>query len=86
LSQAFEAGLMQDQFWRLTFHEFGLVIAGYAERTRNQRRMLAWMQSNLMGCWIKHPPSINRLMGAKSILGMPKKDVAEHYSGKKGSG
>ncbi len=69
----------------MTFHEFSCAIRAYQNRIDLQRRLLAWTQANLMACWTKHPPSINRLMGAKSLLGMSRKDVSEHYAAKKGS-
>jgi len=76
---AFEIGLTLDAFWQLTFHEFCCASRGYAKRIETTRVMLAWTQRNLMGCWVKRPPSINRLLGKPSLLGKSKEQVAKHY-------
>jgi len=63
-----------------------LACKGYGKRIDTQRTLLAWTQRNLMGCWVKRPPSINRLLGKPSLLGKSKEHVKKHYDDKRKAG
>jgi len=80
LTAALSAGLSHDQFWDLTTHEVVLSVRAHQTNYENQKRLLAWTQSNLMRCWIGNKaPSVNRLMGKPSLKGMSNAEIKEHY-------
>lgn len=84
LVTALMAGLTHEQFWDLTLHEVTLSIRAYARTQRNNRRLLAWVQSNITGAWLGNKaPSVNRLMGNQSLMGMSNAEIKAYYDRKK---
>jgi hypothetical protein len=56
-------GRPDDLFTGMTLRDFDLAVRGYNDRMYDERYLLAWHAANLMGCWVKRPPSPAKLMG-----------------------
>ena len=82
---ALAAGLTHDEFWRLTPHEVMLSIKAHARNFRSHKLLTASIISSLMGCWVKNAPSVNKLMGATSLMGKSSKEIKEIYQSKGGA-
>lgn len=80
---ALQAGLTHDQFWNSTVHEVLLSTRARMRHMRDTKRLLAWAVSNIMSAWLgRKAPSVNRLMGGTSLMGMSKEQIAAHYARK----
>ena len=59
--------------------EFSLAVRAYNRKIDRDYRFQAAMTRNMMACWTKNPPSVDRMMGGKSLIGMSGAEIAEHY-------
>lgn len=86
LTLAFQIGLTPAVFWDLTPHEFNCALKGYNNETKRWQHMLAWLQANVMNCWMPRGKriTIRKLLGSHEFAqGTSKEQIDRYYREKR---
>lgn len=81
---ALDAGLSHEEFWDLTMHEVLLSVKAHKRKVDRDHHTLAWLIRWVLSGWVKKPPSINRILGRPSLMGMSREQIADHFRRKAG--
>lgn len=66
---AFRAGILPDQFWRMTLRDFIFCISAWGENEREDMRRRAWQTSWLLAAQLgSDAPNMDELLGVPRQL------------------